>query len=113
MVYQDLALAGNLSVTANIFLGREPCRPTLGRHLPLLDERQMDEAACNLLQKLRIDIGSVRLRVESLSGGQRQSVASGRATAFNASVAGEAGGSPGRLFGGSPDRGRGRVNWRE
>jgi simple sugar transport system ATP-binding protein len=86
MVYQDLALAGNLSVTANIFLGREPCRPTLGRLLPLLDERQMDEAARGLLQKLRIDIGSVRLRVESLSGGQRQSVAIGRATAFNASA---------------------------
>ncbi len=46
----------------------------------------MDEAARGLLQKLRIDIGSVRLRVESLSGGQRQSVAIGRATAFNASI---------------------------
>ncbi|MBI4757992.1 MAG: sugar ABC transporter ATP-binding protein [Chloroflexi bacterium] len=86
MVYQDLALAGNLSVTANVFLGREPTRSALGGLVRFMDERQMEEEAQRLLHRLRINIGSVRLRVESLSGGQRQSVAIGRATAFEAKV---------------------------
>jgi ABC-type sugar transport system ATPase subunit len=86
MVYQDLALAGNLSVTGNIFLGREITRsPQIGP-FRFLDDRRMELAASDLLHRLRIEIRSLRLRVESLSGGQRQSVAIARATAFNAHV---------------------------
>lgn len=84
MVYQDLALAGNLSVTCNIFLGREITRSQ--GPLSFLDDRQMEQEASDLLHRLRIEIRSLRLRVESLSGGQRQSVAIARATAFNAKV---------------------------
>ncbi len=84
MVYQDFALSGNLHIAANIFLGREPTRSYLGGLLRLLDERTMEREARNLLDRLKIDINSVRLRVENLSGGQRQAVAIGRATAFNA-----------------------------
>ena len=86
MVYQDLALAGNLSVTANIFMGREKTRPVLGRFLHLLDERGMETETRRLLHRLRIEIPSVRQRVENLSGGQRQAIAIGRAMAFNARV---------------------------
>lgn len=83
MVYQDLALAGNLTVAANIYLGREPVKRTLGV-LPFMDEDAIETGARNLLDRLKISIPSVKLRVENLSGGQRQSVAIARATAFNA-----------------------------
>ena len=46
----------------------------------------MEQETQNLLQRLRIDISSVRLKVERLSGGQRQAVAIARATAFDAKV---------------------------
>jgi ABC-type sugar transport system ATPase subunit len=85
MVYQDLALAGNLSVTSNIFLGHEHTQRRWGP-LRLLDNKRMEQEAADLLQRLRIDIHSVRLPVEFLSGGQRQSIAIARATAFNAQV---------------------------
>jgi len=86
MVYQDFALAGNLDVSANIFLGREATQPTLGGAVRLMDERNMEEGARRLLERLKIEIKSVRLRVENLSGGQRQAVAIARATAFQAKV---------------------------
>lgn len=86
MVYQDFALAGNLDVSANIFLGREMTQPTLGGVVRLMDERNMEEGARRLLERLKIEIKSVRLKVENLSGGQRQAVAIARATAFQAKV---------------------------
>lgn len=85
MVYQDLALAGNLSVAANIYLGREPVKREWGV-LPFMDEKGIETGAESLLQRLRINIPSVRLRVENLSGGQRQAIAIARATAFNAKL---------------------------
>lgn len=85
MVYQDFALANNLDVAANIFLGREIVRFRLGP-LKVMDQRRMAQEAQRLMERLRIDIASVRLKVENLSGGQRQAVAIGRATAFNAKV---------------------------
>ena len=86
MVYQDFALAGNLDITANVFMGRELVRPRLGPVMKLLDEQSMDEEAASLLERLKIEVKSVRLRVENLSGGQRQAVAIARATAFRAKV---------------------------
>lgn len=86
MVYQDLALAGNLSVASNIFLGREYTYAPFTRIPRLMDDHRMEKDASDLLHRLRIEIRSVRLRVESLSGGQRQSVAIARATAFEAKV---------------------------
>ncbi len=85
MVYQDYALANNLDVAANVFLGREEFRLNLGP-ISILDHRRMEQEAHNLLDRLKIDISSVRLKVERLSGGQRQSVAIARATAFDAKV---------------------------
>ena len=85
MVYQDLALANNLDVTSNVFLGRETVSTRLGS-FSVLDSRQMEQEAKRLLDRLKIDLPSVRLLVERLSGGQRQAVAIARATAFNSKV---------------------------
>jgi ABC-type sugar transport system ATPase subunit len=85
MVYQDFALANNLDVASNIFLGREVVRLNLAL-LKVMNKRRMEEEARRLVDRLKIDIASVRLKVENLSGGQRQAVAIGRSTAFNAKV---------------------------
>lgn len=85
MVYQDYALANNLDVAANVFMGREVVRFKLGP-FGIMDFHYMEEETKNLINRLRIDIPSVRQRVERLSGGQRQAVAIARATAFDAKV---------------------------
>lgn len=85
MVYQDFMLANNLDVAANIFLGREVVRWALGP-IRVMDKRAMELQSQQLLRRLNINVSSVRLKVEHLSGGQRQAVAIGRATAFNAKV---------------------------
>ncbi|MEI6775881.1 MAG: ATP-binding cassette domain-containing protein [Chloroflexales bacterium] len=85
MVYQDLALAGNMRIDENIFLGREPLRRILG-FLPIVDHKASTRQAQQHLDDLKIHVKSVSQRVEELSGGQRQAVAIARATAFNAKV---------------------------
>jgi ABC-type sugar transport system ATPase subunit len=85
MVYQDLALANNLDVTANVFLGREVVGNRLGP-IGVMNSHNMELETQRLLDRLKIDIPSVRLLVERLSGGQRQAVAIARATAFNSKV---------------------------
>jgi D-xylose transport system ATP-binding protein len=77
-VYQDLALCDNLSVAANLFLGREPARTGAG-WAGWLDERAMQARAAELLSTLSVSLDDVRRPVASLSGGQRQSVAIARA----------------------------------
>jgi D-xylose transport system permease protein len=73
-VYQDLALADNLDIVQNMFLGREPVR-----HL-VLDETTMEKEAKRTLADLSVvTVRSVRQPVGSLSGGQRQAVAVARA----------------------------------
>jgi len=85
MVYQDYALANNLDVAANVFLGREVVRLRLGP-IGVMDYGHMEQETKNLLNRLKIDIPSVRQKVERLSGGQRQAVAIARSTAFDAKV---------------------------
>lgn len=85
MVYQDYALSNNLDVVANVFMGREVVRLNLGP-VQVMDFGTMERETRGLLQRLRIDIPSVRQKVERLSGGQRQAVAIARATAFDAKV---------------------------
>ena len=70
VVYQDLALADNLDVVANMFLGRERLVGIV------LDESSMERSARETLDSLSVTtLRSVRQKVAGLSGGQRQAVA--------------------------------------
>jgi ABC-type sugar transport system ATPase subunit len=86
MIYQNLALAPNLDLVANVFLGREHTRKALPHAVEWLDERRMEADTWDLLRRLKITIASVRAPVERLSGGQQQAVAIARAVAFQARV---------------------------
>ena len=79
-IYQDLALAGNLDVTANFFLGNEKSRYFFLRN------SLMREEAKRVLQELKIRIESYTVPVDFLSGGQRQAIAIGRAIYNKANV---------------------------
>jgi D-xylose transport system ATP-binding protein len=76
-VYQDLALAENLDVVANLFLGQEVANGTPG--IDVLDETAMEQKSMELLSSLGVTtLRSVRTEVAMLSGGQRQAVAIAR-----------------------------------
>jgi fructose transport system ATP-binding protein len=82
-VYQDLAVVPSLDVAENLYLGREErVGGVFGRVIPFIDKRAMRRDARAHLKVLDIGISSVRQRVETLSGGQRQAVAVARAHAF-------------------------------
>jgi D-xylose transport system ATP-binding protein len=79
VVYQDLALADNLDVVANMFLGREPVRSGF-----MLDEARMEGEARKTLDSLHVTtLRSVRQVVAGLSGGQRQAVAVAKSVMWN------------------------------
>jgi len=84
-IYQDLALADNLSIGANIFLGREPMTKAFG-FLPVLDRRKMAKAAQETMAQLDFHVTRLDAPVGNFSGGQRQAVAIGRAVYWNAQV---------------------------
>lgn len=78
-VHQDLALAPDLSVVDNMFLGHEVVRPGWMRFLGIMSRRQMAERASGALKALGINLPSLDVPVRDLSGGQRQAVAIARA----------------------------------
>ena len=81
IVYQDLALCDNLDIVQNMFLGRERLSGIV------LDESSMEQAAEETLKSLSVrTVKSVRQRVASLSGGQRQTVAIAKAVLWNSTV---------------------------
>ena len=81
IVYQDLALCDNLDIVQNMFLGRER------RSGITLDESSMEQSAEETLKSLSVrTVKSVRQRVASLSGGQRQTVAIAKAVLWNSKV---------------------------
>lgn len=84
MIYQDLALCNNLDVAGNVFLGREFTRRVVG--LKVLDKKMMYGESAELLSRLKINISSPRLRVERMSGGQRQMVACAKSIAFQSRI---------------------------
>ena len=85
-VYQDLALAPDLDVPANLFLGRELRRPGLLGLLDVLDVPAMRARAAAHLDALGVKIKSVDQSVDTLSGGQRQSVAVSRSVFWGRDV---------------------------
>jgi simple sugar transport system ATP-binding protein len=82
-IYQDLALADNLSIGANIFLGREPMKKLFGV-LPVIDRQKMADVAKETMQRLDFHVERLDAPVAAFSGGQRQAVAIGRAMYWNA-----------------------------
>ena len=81
MIYQDFALVPQLTVTQNIFLGRERVGPA-----GFLRQREMNERAKSLFGTLGLRPPSVTAAVRELSGGQQQAVAIARATGFDAKL---------------------------
>ncbi|MCU1691544.1 MAG: frcA [Frankiales bacterium] len=80
-VYQDLALADNLDITQNMFLGREI------RRFGFLRDGEMERKARETLTSLSVrTVSSVRQTVSSLSGGQRQTVAIAKAVLWNSKI---------------------------
>ena len=77
-IYQSLALADNLDAVANVFLGREQVNGVV------LNEDLMEVEARKVLDRLRVKIPSLRVPVQTMSGGQRQTVAISRAIYFKA-----------------------------
>lgn len=82
-IYQDLALADNLPIGANIFLGREPMKKLFG-FLPSIDRKKMADAARETMKQLDFHVNRLDAPVAAFSGGQRQAVAIGRAMYWNA-----------------------------
>ena len=87
-VYQNLALSPALSITDNMFMGRELRLPgLLGSVLRMLDRVTMEKRAREKLTELGLlTIQNIGQTVETLSGGQRQGVAVARAAAFGSKV---------------------------
>jgi ABC-type sugar transport system ATPase subunit len=80
-VFQNLALIDMRDVAANLYLGREPTRFRF-----FIDRKKMLEGARQVMQDLRVNFPSLAVEVGQLSGGQRQSIALGRATAQHGRV---------------------------
>jgi fructose transport system ATP-binding protein len=86
-VYQELAVASQLDIAQNMFLGREVRKPgVLGALLWQLDKKRMRQQAAEQMHSLGVRVESVRQTIETLSGGQRQAVAVARAAAWGRKV---------------------------
>jgi fructose transport system ATP-binding protein len=86
-VYQELAVATQLDIAQNMFLGREMRKQgVLGSVFRQLDKKRMRQQAADHMNLLGIRPKSIRQAVETLSGGQRQAVAVARAAAWGRKV---------------------------
>jgi ABC-type sugar transport system ATPase subunit len=85
-IYQDLSLAEDLDIAANIFLGKELMRKSVLGALGFLDNKKMKAEALRVLDHLEIQIPSIHTSVRRLSGGQRQSAAISRGVYWNAKL---------------------------
>ncbi|MFV0429766.1 MAG: ATP-binding cassette domain-containing protein [Arachnia sp.] len=81
-LYQDAGLCPDLSVSGNVFLGRELVRPGLLGWLGFLDKKRMQAEAKQALDRAGIGFAGVGRTVNEFSGGQRQAVAIGRSVAW-------------------------------
>ncbi|MGE0239574.1 MAG: ATP-binding cassette domain-containing protein [Parvibaculaceae bacterium] len=85
-VFQDLALVPNLAVADNFFIGREMTYDIVPGLIRLLRKRKMEADAAETLKQLDIHIPSLRVNVDTLSGGQRQAIAIARAIRWKANL---------------------------
>ena len=81
-LYQDSGLALDLTIGANVFLGREKVKKGFLGKLGFLDQKAMDQEAADDLERTGIAVHASKRTVGQLSGGQRQAVAIGRAVAW-------------------------------
>jgi simple sugar transport system ATP-binding protein len=79
-VYQDLALVPLMSIARNFYLGREPTRPV--GPFEIIDHETMRQQTTHALEHIGIHIRDTTEPVGTLSGGERQSIAIGRAVHF-------------------------------
>ncbi|MEP1933980.1 MAG: ATP-binding cassette domain-containing protein [Roseibium sp.] len=87
-VYQDLALVNEISITKNVFLGREILRDDwLGKLFGVLDFKKMDAEIRALFSKLDVRIADIYRDAQAFSGGQRQAVALSKTVMFGKRVA--------------------------
>jgi simple sugar transport system ATP-binding protein len=82
-VHQDLALAPDLSVVDNMFLGHEKLKPGMRSRFGVLGRKEMSEHARVALRELSIQLPSLTVPIRELSGGQRQAVAVARAVMWS------------------------------
>lgn len=80
-VYQEQALAPDLSISRNIFMGREPVTA-----LGFLRKKVMDEESMDALKSMGLHLRSPNINISTLSGGERQGVAIARAFYFEAKL---------------------------
>lgn len=85
-VFQDLSLAPDVSVAANVFLGREIEKQGILGKIGFLDYPEMQKRAAKFIREVGVNLPSVEIPAESLSGGQRQAVAIARARAWASKV---------------------------
>ncbi len=83
-IHQDLAVAPDMAIYQNIFMGAELTRKVLG--LRLLDKTRMRRDAAGYMAQLNRSITNMNAKVNELSGGQRQAVAICRALRWNANI---------------------------
>ena len=82
-VYQDLAVAAAMSISENLFLGREIIKEGFfSKLLKIIDKKKMLDESIARMNDLKVGIRSMTQAVETLSGGQRQCVAVARSAAF-------------------------------
>jgi len=84
-VFQTLALADELNVPDNLFLGREKIKFNLGP-FSILDYRAMREATLAALEKTGVKIPNIKNAIRNMSGGQRQCVAIARTATFHSKL---------------------------
>ncbi|HWF51768.1 MAG TPA: ATP-binding cassette domain-containing protein [Solirubrobacteraceae bacterium] len=85
-VFQDLGIAPHLTVTENVFLGREIPLPGLLGKLGMMDRKAMHGATGDAVSRVKINLPGLDYIVESMSGGQRQAVAVSRTIIGRASI---------------------------
>ena len=83
-VHQELALCDNLNVSSNFFIGKELCWKFAG--LKFLRQKEMHRFTNDIIAKIGIKIPSIKRKVSTLSGGQRQGITLGRAVAWGAKL---------------------------